>query len=58
VIIGFVLMRYRESKGHLPFMKAKAAIENEESANGSSTRGSGDEKAVPVTRTVSDPPSN
>jgi len=24
VIIGFLLMRYRETKGHLPFMKAKA----------------------------------
>jgi high-affinity iron transporter len=26
VIIGFLLMRYKESKGHLPFFKAKKEV--------------------------------
>jgi high-affinity iron transporter len=34
VIGGFFLMRYKETTGHLPFMKAKP-IEDEESNDGS-----------------------
>ncbi|KAK2624308.1 hypothetical protein QTJ16_006258 [Diplocarpon rosae] len=33
VIIGFVLMRYKETKGHLPFMKAKTPESRVESAS-------------------------
>jgi high-affinity iron transporter len=29
VIIGFLLLRYKETTGHLPFMKAKAAKESD-----------------------------
>jgi high-affinity Fe2+/Pb2+ permease len=52
VMIGFAIMRYRESKGHLPFMKAKAAIAAEET---SSDRGiaAHEKQAIPTTRTLS-----
>jgi high-affinity iron transporter len=60
VIVGFVLMRYRESKGHLPFMKAKAkTAASEVNVSDNSARGSNsdvrEEKvAAPTARNVSE----
>jgi len=60
VIVGFVVMRYRESKGHLPFMKAKAqAAASDEDMSDNGARGSNsdvrEEKVVvPTARTISE----
>lgn len=35
---GFILMRFKETKGHWPFMKAKAASVDEDSRSGSSSQ--------------------
>jgi len=65
VIAGFFLIRYKEVKGHLPFMKAKTFPQGAVGENQSGTssaifeRNSDDEKepkkvVVPATRTISD----
>lgn len=49
VIIGFVVMRYKETKGHLPFMKTKKHNDETMSNDGSSgvVERSSDDKTMP-----------
>ena len=60
VILGFCLMRYREVKGHLPFLKPKqktvpaAFGEIEKKGDSSSDMSESKETKVPVNRTISD----
>lgn len=60
VIIGFVLLRYKETKGHLPFMKSKKYNQEVETVSVESSELVSDEKnisgknVVPAARTVSD----
>jgi len=56
VIVGFVLLRFQETKGHLPFMKSKrvASQGNHEDAVVGKERSSVDKVADPAQRTVSD----
>lgn len=58
IIAAFFTMRYRESKGHLPFTKAKQQVlahEELASSGDDATRGSAEKKAIPqTTRTVSE----
>lgn len=37
VMAGFIVMRFKETKGHWPFMKAKAPAAREDSVSGSSS---------------------
>ena len=57
VIVGFVLLRFQETKGHLPLMKSKhVAIKgtNQDGVVGGEERLSVDKVAVPNQRTVSE----
>lgn len=38
---GFIVMRFKEMKGHWPFMKAKPAAVEEDSRSGSSSQQGG-----------------
>ena len=56
VIVGFLLLRYQETKGHLPFLKSKhvASRSNSEEAVVGEERLSFGKAAVPNQRTVSE----
>jgi len=56
VIVGFVLLRFQETKGHLPFMKSKRVASQgirEDGVMGAETS-SVDKAAVPAQRAVSE----
>ncbi|OAQ73056.1 plasma membrane iron permease [Pochonia chlamydosporia 170] len=50
VMAGFILMRFKETKGHWPFMKPKHSVAQEDSRSGSSSQqGGAAEKTTNVT---------